>query len=326
MILVTGGLGYIGSHIVVELLKTHDVIILDNLSNSSLSVLETIKKIICKGKIEFIEGDLRSRVVLNSLFEKYKISNVIHCAGLKSVSESVKIPLEYYDNNVVGTINLLTEMKNAGVSNIIFSSSASVYGTPVYLPIDENHPTKPCSPYAKTKKMIEDILRDFNSEGTVIVLRYFNPVGAHKSGLLFENPHFPNNLVPYVSDVALGKREKVFVYGNDYNTHDRTGVRDYISILDLVDAHIAALNLTEKCFEIINIGTGFGSSVLEVISAYESVCGKTIPYEFAPRRDGDVSYCYTTCKKAKETLNWSAKYNLIDMLTDDWNAKKTQKL
>ena len=326
-ILVTGGAGYIGSHTVVELLqRDYQVIVVDNLVNSSEESLRRIKLITGKD-VKFYKLDIRDKDGLLKIFKENKIDAVIHFAGLKAVGESVRLPLEYYDNNIGGTLVLLEVMRECNVKTIIFSSSATVYGTPERLPLDESCHLSTTNPYGSTKLMIEGILQDvYKSDDSwnMIILRYFNPVGAHKSGLIGEDPKgIPNNLMPYVAQVASGKLEKIRVYGNDYPTKDGTGVRDYIHVVDLALGHIAAI---EKCqtpgIHIYNLGTGIGYSVLDMIHAFEKACGKKLPYEIVGRRPGDVASCYASSKKANEELGWHTLYDLEDMCASQWNWQK----
>lgn len=328
-ILVTGGTGYIGSHACVELLnRGYDITILDNLSNSSIDVVDKIETITGK-KVEFIHLSICSDVGIQRLFETNPFYAVIHFAGLKSVGESVKNPLEYYFNNVCGTINLLKTMEANHVNKLIFSSSATVYGTPKRVPIKETDGTgTPTNPYGRTKLMIEKILNDYSVSHpnmSIAILRYFNPVGAHSSGLIGENPRgIPNNLTPYITQVAIGKREQLNVFGDDYPTKDGTGVRDYIHITDLVNGHIAALEKIEKENGVFtyNLGTGNGYSVLDVLHTYEDVVGKKIPYKIEGRRDGDIAECYADASKAEKELGWKAQYNLHDMCESSWNFQR----
>ena len=326
-ILVTGGAGYIGSHTVVELLqRDYQVIVVDNLVNSSEESLRRIK-IITGKDVKFYKLDIRDKDGLLKIFKENKIDAVIHFAGLKAVGESVRLPLEYYDNNIGGTLVLLEVMRECNVKTIIFSSSATVYGTPERLPLDESCHLSTTNPYGSTKLMIEGILQDvYKSDDSwnMIILRYFNPVGAHKSGLIGEDPKgIPNNLMPYVAQVASGKLEKIKVYGNDYPTKDGTGVRDYIHVVDLALGHIAAI---EKCqnpgIHIYNLGTGIGYSVLDMIHAFEKACGKKLPYEIVGRRPGDVASCYASSKKANDELGWHTLYDLEDMCASQWNWQK----
>ncbi|MCI7803199.1 MAG: UDP-glucose 4-epimerase GalE [Erysipelotrichaceae bacterium] len=324
-ILVTGGAGYIGSHTCVELLENdYEVVILDNLYNSSEKAVNRIEKITNK-KVTFYKTDLLNKEEMNAIFEKEKIDAVIHFAGLKAVGESVRKPLEYYQNNITGTLNLIDVMKKQNVKNIIFSSSATVYGNPASIPITEECPKGVCTnPYGWTKWMLEQILSDVytsDPEWNVMLLRYFNPIGAHESGLIGEDPKgIPNNLLPYVAQVAIGKLECVGVFGNDYDTPDGTGVRDYIHVVDLAKGHVKALEkIKEKAgLKVYNLGTGNGYSVLDVIHAFEKACGHTIPYQIKPRREGDIATCYSKCDKAKDELGWEAQYNLDDMVSSSW--------
>lgn len=324
-ILVTGGAGYIGSHTCVDLLENnYEVVIVDNLYNSNEKAVERIAEITGK-KPAFYEVDLLDKEALDGVFDKENIDAVIHFAGLKAVGESVEKPVEYYHNNITGTLHLVDCMRNHNVKNIIFSSSATVYGNPAFIPITEECPKgSPTNPYGWTKWMLEQILTDLHTADNswnVILLRYFNPIGAHKSGLIGEDPKgIPNNLVPYVSQVAVGKRECLGVFGDDYKTHDGTGVRDYVHVVDLADGHVKALEkIKENCgVKIYNLGTGKGSSVLDVVHAYEKACGKKIPYEIKPRRAGDLDELYSKCDKAEKELHWTAKYDLEDMCADSW--------
>ena len=321
-IFLTGGAGYIGSHTAVILLEAgYDVVIYDNLSNSKVEAINRIEKITGK-RPEFIKGDIRDKKALEKALEG--CDAVIHFAGLKAVGESVEKPLEYYNNNVCGSIALFEVMKKKGIKKIVFSSSATVYGDPKKLPLTENHPLNPVNPYGRTKYMIELILKDlYNSDKNwhIAILRYFNPVGAHESGLIGEDPQgIPNNLMPYISQVAVGKREYLRVFGNDYNTIDGTGVRDYIHVIDLAIGHLKALEKLETIgYEVYNLGTGRGYSVLEVIKAFEKASGKKIPYKFVDRRPGDVAVCYADPSKANKELNWKAKYDIDKMCIDAWN-------
>lgn len=321
-IFLTGGTGYIGSHTCVELLNSgYEVMIYDNLSNSNVQVLKRIKAITGKQPV-FIQGDIRDEELMTRSMDG--CSAVIHFAGLKAVGESSQIPIEYYDNNINGTLCLLRAMKKNSIYNLIFSSSATVYGDPSYLPLDENHPLSATNPYGRTKLFIEEILRDvYTSDKSwhIAILRYFNPIGAHTSGLIGESPNgIPNNLLPYISQVAVGKRESLSVWGDDYNTVDGTGVRDYIHVVDLAKGHLKALeNIASLGCEAINLGTGNGYSVLEVLKAFEKASGKDIPYKIQSRRAGDIASCYANAKKAKELLNWSATKNIDDMCRDGWN-------
>ena len=328
-ILVTGGAGYIGSHTCVELLENgHEVVIVDNLYNSSQEAVERVEELAGK-KAAFYEVDLLDRESLDAVFEKEEVDAVIHFAGLKAVGESVAKPIEYYHNNLTGTLHLVDCMRNHGVKKIIFSSSATVYEEPAFIPITEECPKgSPTNPYGWTKWMQEQILTDLHtadSEWSVILLRYFNPIGAHKSGRIGEDPKgIPNNLVPYVSQVAVGKRECLGVFGDDYKTHDGTGVRDYIHVVDLAVGHVKAVEKLSGSpdVRIYNLGTGNGYSVLDVVHAYEKACGHEIKYEIKPRRPGDLDEMYADSSKAKRELGWEAKYDIGQMCADSWNRKK----
>lgn len=327
-ILVTGGIGYIGSHTAVTLIQEgFNVILLDNISNSHLQVITQLEKITSQ-KITFVRGDVRDKLLISSILQDHKIDAVIHFAGLKAVGESVSEPLRYFDNNVGGTIRLLEAMRSYGVKRIIFSSSATVYGEPQYLPLDELHPTGAINPYGRTKLHIEEILQDICSSDAswrAVCLRYFNPVGAHDSGLIGENPNdIPNNLMPFVSRVAAGKYPFVTVFGDDYSTADGTGIRDYIHVVDLARGHlnaIAFLNL-HYGFHVFNLGTKLGHSVLEVIKTFEDVNKVSIPFKILPRRIGDVSTCYANTDKANKILDWKPMLNLEDMCASTWNFQK----
>ena len=329
-ILVTGGTGYIGSHTVVELLNRGDeVVIIDNLSNSKITVLDRIEKITGK-RPEFIKCDLLDASLLDEVFCSHpEIESVIHFAGLKAVGESCSIPLLYYHNNITGTINLISSMVKHGVSRIVFSSSATVYGLPKTVPIKEDFPLSTTNPYGETKLMIERILKDCTlayPELSVCILRYFNPIGAHESGLIGEDPRgIPNNLLPYISKVAAGKLECLSVFGNDYNTPDGTGVRDYIHVVDLSLAHLKAVDYTEstKGIDYFNIGTGNGYSVLEMVRAFGDVWGSPVKYKITARRPGDIAECYADPQKALDVLGWRAERNLQKMCED---AARWQKL
>ena len=326
-ILITGGAGYIGSHTLVELANAnYDFIVYDNLSNSSAESLKRVEKIIGKS-ITFINGDIRDTQKLKELFSSHTIDSVIHFAGLKAVGQSVEQPLEYYDNNVLGTLRLLEVMKEFGCKKIVFSSSATVYGDPATTPILENFPVGgTTNPYGTSKYMIERILEDlYVSDNTfkIVILRYFNPVGAHKSGTIGEDPNgIPNNLMPFISQVAVGKREYLSVFGSDYDTHDGTGVRDYIHVVDLAFGHVKAieyLNANEKIKPLkVNLGTGKGYSVLDVVKAFEKASGKKVPYKLVDRRAGDIAKCFANPSYAKEILAWVAKRNLDEMCEDSW--------
>jgi UDP-glucose 4-epimerase len=321
-ILITGGAGFIGSHTVVEFLNAgKEVVIVDNYINSKPVVLDRIRKITGKD-FKFYEVDLLDREGLEQVFRENKIESCIHFAGLKAVGESVAQPLRYYHNNLTGTLILCDLMQKYGARNFIFSSSATVYGKPESVPIREDFPLSTTNPYGETKLMIERILKDLwvsDNTWSITVLRYFNPIGAHASGLIGEDPQgIPNNLLPYVSKVAGGKLEKLHVFGDDYATHDGTGVRDYIHVVDLAGAHLKALEYAEKRtgIDYFNIGTGTGYSVLDIVKAYEKVSGKKVPYVIEARRPGDIDECYADPKKAYELLGWQAKYNLEDMCRD----------
>ncbi|MBU3549894.1 UDP-glucose 4-epimerase GalE [Polynucleobacter sp. MWH-Berg-3C6] len=323
-ILLTGGAGYIGSHAAVVLSQAgHEVIIFDNFSNSSRSVISRLENILNK-KIVCIEGNICDFALLENAIQKNQIEAVIHFAGLKAVGESNAKPLEYYANNVQGTISLLQAMQATGVKKIIFSSSATVYGAPKYSPIDEEYPLSATNPYGRSKIFIEKILQDLaisDQSWSIVCLRYFNPVGAHESGLIGEDPEgIPNNLMPYLAQVAIGKLAKVYVFGDDYQTLDGTGVRDYIHVMDLAEGHLAALAYAcrQTGFEAINLGTGKGSSVLEIIKGFEVASKKTIPYEIVGRRFGDVAVCFAKADLAKKKLGWSAKRDLSDAFKSAW--------
>ena len=324
-ILVTGGAGYIGSHTCVELLNSgYDVVVIDNFCNSTKKCVERVEKITGKA-VKLYEGDVRDGAVLDKIFTENKIDSVIHFAGLKAVGESCAKPVMYYDNNIVGTISLLDSMQKHNCKRIVFSSSATVYGTPKYLPYDENHETGgTTNPYGTTKYFQEVMLRDVfasDNEWTVIILRYFNPVGAHKSGLIGEDPSgIPNNLTPYIAKVAVGKLKELGVFGNDYDTPDGTGVRDYIHVVDLAKGHVAAIeNVTKSGVYTYNLGTGIGYSVMDVLHAFEKACGKKLPYVIKPRRAGDLPSYYADASKAKRELGWEAKLSLDDMCSSLWN-------
>ena len=324
-ILVAGGAGYIGSHTCVELLNAgYEVVVIDNLYNSSEEALRRVEKITGK-TVKFYEGDLLNREDVEKVFEQESIDSVIHFAGLKAVGESVAKPLEYYHNNITGTLILCDVKRQHGCKNIVFSSSATVYGDPAFVPITEECPKgKITNPYGQTKGMLEQILTDLyvgDPEWKVILLRYFNPIGAHKSGLIGEDPKgIPNNLVPYIAQVSVGKLEKLGVFGNDYPTPDGTGVRDYIHVVDLAVGHVKAIEKLNSLegVEIYNLGTGKGYSVLEVLHAYEKACGKTLPYEIKERRPGDIPTCYADSAKAKRELGWEAQYGIEEMCEDSY--------
>ena len=325
-ILVTGGAGYIGSHTCVELLNAgYDVVIIDNLYNSNQKAVDRIEEITGK-KVKFYPDDMMDRAAVKRVFDENQIDAVIHFAGLKAVGESVHKPIEYYRTNIGSTLNLTDEMRAHGCKNIIFSSSATVYGDPAEIPITENCPKGTCTnPYGWTKWMQEQILTDIHTadpEWNVILLRYFNPIGAHKSGLIGEDPKgIPNNLLPYVAQVAIGKLPEINVFGNDYDTPDGTGVRDYIHVGDLARGHVKAIERFAKKdgVFICNLGTGHGYSVLDVIHAFENACGKELPYVIRERRPGDIATCYSSPAKAEKELGWTAEFDLEDMCRDSWN-------
>lgn len=328
-ILLCGGAGYIGSHTIIELDKAgHSVVVVDNLVNSNQEALNRVAKIIGK-EVPFYEADVRDEAALNKIFNENKIDAVIHFAGLKAVGESVAKPLEYYHNNMTGTFILMDVMRNHGCKNIIFSSSATVYGDPAIIPITEECPKGQCTnPYGQTKSMLEQVMIDIQKadpEWNVVLLRYFNPIGAHESGTIGENPNgIPNNLMPYITQTAVGKRKELGVFGNDYDTPDGTGVRDYIHVCDLASGHVAALQaIDKKCgLAIYNLGTGHGYSVLDVVNAFIKVNGVDVPYSIKPRRPGDIATCYCNPAKAKAELGWEAKYGIEDMCRDSWNFQK----
>lgn len=328
-ILVTGGAGYIGSHTVVELQNAgYDVVVIDNLSNSNEKVLGRIEAITGK-KVPFYQVDIRDREGLEKVFSEEKIESCIHFAGLKAVGESVAKPWEYYENNIAGTLVLVDVMRKHGVKNIIFSSSATVYGDPAQIPITEECPKGQCTnPYGWTKSMLEQVLSDMQKadpEWNVVLLRYFNPIGAHKSGTMGEDPKgIPNNLMPYITQVAVGKRDHLNVFGNDYDTPDGTGVRDYIHVVDLALGHVAAVRkINEKCgLKIYNLGTGTGYSVLDIVKAFEKANGVKIPYEITPRRPGDIATCYSDPGKAYKELGWKTERGIVEMCADSWNWQK----
>lgn len=327
-VLVTGGAGYIGSHTCVELLNAgYDVVVVDNLCNSSEESLKRVEEITGR-KPTFYKIDLLDKPALIHVFEKEKIEAVIHFAGLKAVGESVRKPLEYYNTNIGSTLNLCEVMGGFGVKNLVFSSSATVYGNPATVPIKEDFPLSATNPYGRTKLMIEEILRDLSvadKEWNIILLRYFNPVGAHKSGLIGEDPKgIPNNLVPYITQVAVGKLETLGVYGNDYNTPDGTGVRDYIHVVDLAIGHVKAIERIKSVSGVAtyNLGTGQGYSVLDMVKAFSIVCEKEIPYTIMPRRPGDIATCYADATLAEKELKWKAERNLDEMCEDAWRWQK----
>ncbi|PWJ63686.1 MULTISPECIES: UDP-glucose 4-epimerase GalE [unclassified Fibrobacter] len=328
-ILLTGGAGYIGSHTIVELDKAgHSVVVVDNLVNSSEESLRRVSQIIGK-PVPFVKADVRNAVAMNDVFNEYSIDACIHFAGLKAVGESVAKPLEYYENNMNATFVLLDVMRKHNCKNFIFSSSATVYGDPAIIPITEECPKGQCTnPYGKTKSMLEEVLMDLQKadpEWNVVLLRYFNPIGAHQSGLIGENPNgIPNNLMPYITQTAVGRRAELGVFGNDYDTPDGTGVRDYIHVCDLANGHVCALQAIErKCgLAIYNLGTGHGYSVLDVVHAFEKANNLKVPYSIKPRRPGDIATCYCDPAKAKAELGWEAKYGIEEMCRDSWNFQK----
>lgn len=334
-ILLTGGAGYIGSHTAVALTEAgHSFVIYDNFCNSSKMVPNNLATILSE-PVACVEGDIRDTTLLGSTIKDHKIDSVIHFAGLKAVGESVTQPLHYYDNNVVGTISLLSAMSSQNIKNLVFSSSATVYGDPKYLPIDEKHPLAPTNPYGRTKLQIEQILEDVtiaDPSWKVINLRYFNPVGAHHCGLLGEDPRGePNNLMPYIAQVATGQLKQLRVFGSDYPTKDGTGVRDFIHVVDLAEGHLAALAYLPKAngFETFNLGTGTGYSVFEMINAFEAASQKNIPYQVVARRPGDIASCYAATDKVNKMLGWKAKRSLAEMCASGWQFQsrlKTQKL
>lgn len=323
-ILVTGGAGYIGSHTLIELIANNfNVVVIDNLVNSSAESLRRVEAI-AGSEIPFVQADVRDRAALDEIFTTYTIDAVIHFAGLKAVGESVAKPLEYYDNNLSSTLVLLNAMRRHSVKQLVFSSSATVYGTPSDLPLRETSPVGAglTNPYGKTKYMIEEILRDYcaaHPDFEAAILRYFNPIGAHESGRIGEDPNgIPNNLLPYVAQVAVGKLEKVGVFGDDYDTPDGTGVRDYIHVVDLARGHVAALQHMLPGANVYNLGTGRGVSVLEIIKAFSQACGRDLPYEIKPRRAGDIAACYADCSKAERELGWRAELSIEDACRDSW--------
>ncbi len=328
-ILLTGGAGYIGSHTAIELDKAgHSVVVVDNLANSKEEALSRVEKIIGK-KVPFVKADIRDREAMDKLFKDYKIDAVINFAGLKAVGESVAKPLEYYENNMNGVFVLVDVMRNNGCKNIIFSSSATVYGDPAIIPITEECPKGQCTnPYGWTKSMLEQVLMDVQKadpEWNVVLLRYFNPIGAHESGLIGENPNgIPNNLMPYITQTAIGMRKELGIFGDDYDTPDGTGVRDYIHVVDLATGHVAALKAIEKKegLAIYNLGTGHGYSVLDVVKAFEKANDLKVPYVIKPRRPGDIATCYCNPAKAKAELGWEAKFGIEEMCRDSWNFQK----
>ena len=322
-ILVTGGCGYIGSHTVLELLnKNYDVVVVDNFSNSSFEALKRVQQITGK-TVTFYEADIRDEAKMDEILSAHKIDAVIHFAAFKAVGESVRLPLKYYENNISGTVGLLKVLEKHNVKKIIFSSSATVYGDPERLPLDEDCRLSTTNPYGSTKLMMEMIMKDLyvaDKAWNIILLRYFNPVGAHESGLIGEDPKgIPNNLMPYVAQVASGKLACINVFGNDYDTPDGTGVRDYIHVVDLALGHIAAIeNCNESGVHVYNLGTGHGYSVLDMIHAFEKACGKELPYKICPRRPGDIAACYACPDKAKKELKWEAKNGIEEMCASQW--------
>ncbi len=323
-VLVTGGAGYIGSHTLLELLGAqHEICVVDNYSNSTPEVLDRVARLSNRGFAR-VTADIRDEDVLAATCRAFRPEAVIHFAGLKAVGESVEKPVLYYENNLQGTITLLKAMQEVGCRRILFSSSATVYGIPQYLPFDEAHPCAPVNPYGRTKFFIEEVLRDWalvEHGASAVLLRYFNPVGAHVSGLIGEDPAgIPNNLMPFISQVAVGRRPLVKIFGNDYETPDGTGMRDYIHVVDLAHAHVAALDYVARHVgaDAINVGVGKGASVLEVIRAFEEVSGRKIPYEFAPRRPGDVAVSVADPSKANRLLSWEARFDLLDMCRSTW--------
>lgn len=324
MVLVTGGAGYIGSHTCIELHEAgFDFVVFDNLCNSSKESLARVEKIIQKD-VKFIEGDIRNKEDLQKVFDMYKIDSVIHFAGLKAVGESVEKPLKYYDNNINGTLVLTQVMKANNCKKIVFSSSATVYGDPHTTPIKEDFPLSATNPYGRSKLFIEEILRDIfvsDNEWKIVLLRYFNPVGAHKSGLIGEDPNgIPNNLMPFISQTAVAKREFLSVFGDDYDTADGTGVRDYIHVVDLADGHLKALNKISAISDVltVNLGTGNGYSVLDMVKAFEKASEKKVPYKIAPRRAGDIAKCFADPSYAYEVLGWKASRGIQEMCEDTW--------
>lgn len=322
--LVTGGAGYIGSHTAVELMNAgHRLVIVDNLCNSNIKVLQRIEELGGKN-FEFVQADVRDTTVLDQIFKAHPITGVIHFAGLKAVAESIAQPLRYFDNNIGSTLSLLRAMESANVRHIVFSSSATVYGNPAKVPVTESSPLSATNPYGQSKLMCEDILRDIQNADQgwhIAILRYFNPVGAHPSGLIGEHPKgIPNNLMPYITQVAMGRREHLNIFGNDYPTPDGTGVRDYIHVVDLARGHLAALNyLTDKQQSItVNLGTGKGMSVKELINTFTLTTGMNVPYVFAERRPGDVASCYADTALAESTLQWKAELDAVKMCQDAW--------
>ena len=329
-ILVTGGAGFIGSHTIIELYNAgHDVVVVDNLCNSNSESLKRVAELVHVTEIPFYKADIRDRAALGEILTEHPCDTCIHFAGLKAVGESVAKPWEYYENNISGTLVLLDVLRQHGCKNLIFSSSATVYGDPAVIPITEACPKGHCTnPYGQTKSMLEEIMIDIQKADptwNIVLLRYFNPIGAHPSGRIGENPNgIPNNLMPYITQVAVGKRPELGVFGNDYDTPDGTGVRDYIHVVDLARGHVAALTAIEqKCgLAIYNLGTGQGYSVLDVVKAFEKSTGVRIPYRIMPRRAGDIATCYSDPTKAARELHWTARYGLEEMCRDSWNWQK----
>ena len=323
-ILVTGGAGYIGSHTVILLIEAgYEIVIFDNFCNASEEAIKRVEKIVDK-EVTSVEGDVRSRNDLHKVFNEHKIDAVIHFAGLKAVGESVEKPLKYYDNNVNGTAVLCEVMAEHACRSIVFSSSATVYGDPHTTPIDESFPLSATNPYGRSKLFVEEMLRDLyvsDNSWKIVLLRYFNPVGAHESGTIGEDPNgIPNNLMPFIAQTAVGKREYLSIFGDDYNTHDGTGVRDYIHVMDLADGHVKAIDKIKNFTEVmtINLGTGKGYSVLDMVKAFEEASGKTVPYKIAPRRAGDIAKCFANPSYAKKILGWEAKKGIEEMCEDSW--------
>jgi UDP-glucose 4-epimerase len=323
MILVTGGAGYIGSHVCIALLEAgFDVIVVDYLSNSNETSLERVR-LICGRAPAFLRADIRDEQAMFEILRAGGVTGVIHLAGLKAVAESILDPMTYYENNIVGTLRLVSAMKRANVKTLVFSSSATVYGVPTCLPLDEKHPLRPTNPYGRTKLFIEQMLKDLyesDDDWRIAILRYFNPVGAHESGLIGEDPiGIPNNLLPFVAQVAIGKREKLVVCGNDYDTPDGTGVRDFIHVVDLASGHLSALSYLKKPgVLVVNLGTGAGTSVLEVVRTFEAVSGRSVPYAIGKRRAGDVAVCYADPRLAEGVLGWKSVRSLTQMCADHW--------
>lgn len=332
-ILVTGGAGYIGSHTTLALLEAgYEVIVLDNLCNSSIESLKRVEKI-CGKSPHFIQGDIRDRALLDRIFKDHSVASVLHFAGLKSVNESLKLPLDYFDNNVCGSITLCQAMAAAGIFKLVFSSSATVYGDPTEVPISEQSPTGiPSSPYGRSKLMAEEMLKDLSNSDTrwsIALLRYFNPVGAHESGLIGEDPNgVPNNLLPYISQVAIGKLNQLSVYGDDYLTPDGTGMRDYIHVVDLANGHLKALNVLDKTTGVNtwNLGTGVGYTVLEMIQEFEKASGRSVAYRIVQRRPGDIAVCWADPSKAMKELDWKAERGIESMMIDTWRWQSSNPL